>query len=217
MATFATTRPHRAIRRRRSRSQAASSPLRTFINFVFYLGLGAAIGLGSAWYLLDNGISLDSIRLGPWLLRADAGQPIADPYTSAYVARSGHIPIRLDGAMYFLAERAGGGEPLRGECSYTVAGPALDGAWWAISLHRPDGSLIENPAKRYSFSESSIDLQDNGTFRIAIAPRARPGNWLPTGGHGPFVLVLRIHGPDPTYVKAPRSVPVPALELEGCP
>ena len=33
----------------------------------------------------------------------------------------------------------------------------------------------------------------DGSFEIMIAPRARPGNWLPTGGIDRYVLVLRLY------------------------
>ena len=205
-----------AVRRSRSRRPpVADSPLRTFARFVFYLGLGTFIGLGSAWYVLDNGISLDRVVIGQWVLRTDAGQPVADPYTSAYIARSGHIPLRLEGAMYLLATEASDGSPLSGRCTYVVAGPALSGAWWSISLYDPEGSLVANQAERYSFSSTTLHFDDAGGYRITVAPDARAGNWLPSGD-GPFVLMLRVHGPDPDYVKAPATVPAPAIETESC-
>lgn len=212
MSTMVVARRSRSRRRR-----AADTPLRSFTRFVFYLALGAAIGLGSAWYVLHNGISLDRIFIGPWLLRTDAGQPVADPYTSAYVARSGHIPLRLEGAMYFVAETASDGTPLRGECSYTVAGAAPSGAWWSISLHDRDGNLVENAAQRYSFTNTTLLFDDNSNYRVAVGPRASAGNWLPTGGVDEFVLMFRIHGPDPDYVKAPETVPMPTIETGACP
>ena len=33
----------------------------------------------------------------------------------------------------------------------------------------------------------------NGSFEISVGPRARPGNWLPTGGIERYVLVLRLY------------------------
>jgi hypothetical protein len=191
--------------------------MRSFVRFVFYLGLGAFIGLGSAWYVLENGISLDRVRMGPWVLRTDAGQPVADPYTSAYIARSGHIPLRLEGAMYFTATTASDGRELSGACSYVVSGPAPSGAWWSLSLHDPDGGLVENPARRYSFTSTTVFPENDGSFVISVAPRARAGNWLPAGSDGPFVLMLRIHGPDPRLVRDPASFVAPVIETEECP
>ncbi len=204
---------------RRSRSRrgpVAESPLRSFARFVVYLGLGAFIGLGSTWYVLENGISLDRITLGPWVMRADAGQPIADPYTSAYIARTGHIPMRFDGAMYFTASTDGDGAALQGDCSYAVYGTAPSGAWWTLSLQDGSGNLVENPAKRYSFSSTNVLYEQEDQFRISVSPTARAGNWLPTGGPDPFVLMLRIHGPDPDYVRDPASVVMPEIETEQC-
>jgi len=205
---------------RRSRSRrgpVSESPLRSFARFVAYLGFGTFLGLGSAWYVLEHGISLDRMRLGPWVLRADAGQPVADPYTSAYIARSGHIPMRLDGAIYLTAATASDGSALRGECSYVVSGPAPTGAWWSVSLHDPGGGLVENAARRYSFSSTTVLYDERDIFTISVAPQARAGNWLPTGETGPFVLMLRIHGPDPKYVREPSAIEIPEIVTERCP
>ena len=203
-------------RSRTRRGPAAESPLRSFARFVVYLGLGAVSGLGSTWYVLENGISLDRVRSGPWVLRADAGQPVADPYTSAYIARTGHIPMRLDGAMYFTATTDGDGAELQGNCSYTVYGTAPSGAWWALSLHDREGNLVDNPAKRYSFSSTNVLFEEEGRFRVSVSPTARAGNWLPTGGADVFLLMLRIHGPDPAYVRDPGSAIMPMIDLEKC-
>ena len=210
MSTLTLRRTHRARRR------STASPVSSFARFVFYLILGAVIGLGSAWYLLEQGISLDAIHKGPWILRTDAGQPVADPYTSAFIARSGHIPMRMEGALYLRADTAGDGAPLSGTCDYTVEGTALSGAWWSVALHLPDGELYENPARRHSFTHLNLVFDDSGTYRISVTPQARPGNWLPSPPDQNFVLMLRVHGPDPDYVKTPDSVPAPVIRTETC-
>lgn len=178
--------------------------------------IGVAFGLGSTWYVLDNGISLDAVQVGAWKVRTEAGQPIADPYTSAYVARIGHIPLKIEEAVYFFANKDDEGEPLDGNCTYTLSGPNLRAAWWSISAHSADGSVLDNPAKRYSFTNASLLFDEDQTFQLSVSTQAASGNWLPLIGPGPVLLVLRMHGPAPDYVRAPATVPVPGIEREGC-
>ena len=52
------------------------------------------------------------------------------------------------------------------------------------------GELIANPAQRYAFTSQSIALHPDGSFLVALARDARPGNWLPTGGAGHLALVF---------------------------
>lgn len=191
--------------------------MRSFIKFIIYMTIGISLGLGSTWYVLDKGISLDTVRVGAWTVRTEAGQPIADPYTSAYVARIGHIPLKIEEAIYFFASSDDEEAPLDLACTYSLTGPGLRSAWWSISAHLPDGSVIDNPADRYSFTQATLLFDEDQTFRLMVSPEAQAGNWLPTTGSGPFVLVLRLHGPAADYVRAPETTPVPGIEKESCP
>ena len=58
----------------------------------------------------------------------------------------------------------------------------------------------------------------DGRFDITIAPRASPGNWLPTGGVERYVLVLRLYDTSVgVSTKEGREVPMPTLTLRSCP
>ena len=53
---------------------------------------------------------------------------------------------------------------------------------------------------------------------IAIAPRARTGNWLPTGGIDSYVLVLRLYdSPVGVATRAAREAPMPTVTVRACP
>jgi hypothetical protein len=51
-----------------------------------------------------------------------------------------------------------------------------------------------------------------------VAPRANPGNWLPTGGIERYQLVLRLYDTAVgVSTKAGREVPMPAVSTRSCP
>jgi hypothetical protein len=58
----------------------------------------------------------------------------------------------------------------------------------------------------------------DGSFEIVVAPRAHPGNWLPTGGVERYSLVLRLYDTAVgVATKAGREVPMPTVTTRSCP
>ena len=51
-----------------------------------------------------------------------------------------------------------------------------------------------------------------------IGPRARPGNWLPTGGVERYVLALRLYDtPVGLATRSGPDTPMPSISQKGCP
>lgn len=186
----------------RSLSRSATSSLGDFaryrdsrflINLVIVLFVALALGIGSAWYLVDRGFGLTTQRVGPWAAWTSAGRPDADPYTKAHLARSGRLPITAASAVYYLASTDDDGRALRPDCEYAVEGRPLNASWWSIAVYDEDGRLLPNPAGRHAFSNHDMARSPDGGFRLTLAPNARPGNWLPTGGNRELRLALRAY------------------------
>jgi hypothetical protein len=71
---------------------------------------------------------------------------------------------------------------------------------------------------RYGFTSQEILRKTDGSFDIAISPRARPGNWLPTGGVERYLLVLRLYDtPVGVATRAGRETSMPLLTRRKCP
>lgn len=179
------------------------------------------LGFGSALLVLRHGIPYATERQGPWVSWPQEGHTGADPYTKAHLAESGRLPVSSTTARYFIARQDGGGRGLTGGCDYRLQGGALDADWWSLALYDEEGSLIENPSDRHSINSQGMIRRSDGTYEVAVAPLARPGNWLPSGGkrEQPLVLLLRIYYPRQTGPEGLGKVDLtrlPTIERLSC-
>ena len=72
--------------------------------------------------------------------------------------------------------------------------------------------------QRHGFTSQEIIRRADGSFEITVGPRARPGNWLPTGGVERYVLVLRLYDtPIGVATRTGRDAPMPAIAQKACP
>ncbi len=169
--------------------------MRALLTFIGGFVCALALGLWSAWYMMAHGVPFATGKIGPWLVWYEAGNPQADPYTKAYLARSGRLPIISTGALYYHASSDEAGEPLDAACEYYIDGGPLNAEWWSLAAYDGTGRLIPNKAGRHSFNRSDIARQPDGSYRVVLGPTAQPGNWLPSGRSGPVRLLLRIYIP----------------------
>ena len=119
-----------------------------------------------------------------------------DPYSRASVARSGRLPMGLGDGVSFVAATDDDGHPLDGRCDVLINGTTPQARFWTLTLYDPDGQFVANSLNRHGFTSQELIRKSDGTFAIAVAPRARPGNWLPTGGAERYMLALRLYDPD---------------------
>ncbi len=167
--------------------------MRLLLNLLFIFIAALALGLGSAWYMIEEGSALTTSHVGPWSVWRSAGKPDADPYTKAHMARAGRLPITATSALYFFANSDEKGNTLSANCEYVVEGRPLNAAWWSLAIYDGTGRLIPNKAGRHAFNRTDVARRADGSFRIVLAQSARPGNWLPTAKQGSLKLVLRAY------------------------
>lgn len=195
--------------------------MRTLLSLVAVFVIALLLGIGSASYMTEHGIPPTTSRIGPWASWMNEGNPSADPYTKAHLARSGRLPLTSTTARYFLARTDSEGDELTSACEYSIEGAALNARWWSIAVYDEHGSVIENPSRRYSFNSDEAIRRSDGTYRINLATNARPENWLPSGS-GPehkLVLMLRIYGPRETDASGIGKIPddrLPKIERKAC-
>lgn len=163
--------------------------------FFGFAALSLSLGLGSAYLMVADGFALIAPQTGPWKSWVNAGSLGADPYTRAYVARSGDLPITTASGLILQATTDSEGGDLSSSCEYEIVIRPFTAIWWSVALYDTGGGLIRNKAGRHAFNAQNLTVLPDGTQRITLAPRARPGHWLPSGEDQDLMLVLRVLRP----------------------
>ena len=192
--------------------------MRLLIGFLFAFAVAAVFGLGLTQFALTRGTAFGAITIGAWTAWPKTGTADIDPYARAAIARSGELPIGSGDGVAFFASSDDAGRALDGRCVVTLSGITPAARFWTVTLYDLDGppgpqrgrTATASPARR---SRASAD----GSFEIVIAPRARPGNWLPTGGIDRYVVVLRLYDtPVGVATRTAKDAPMPAVTRRAC-
>jgi hypothetical protein len=191
--------------------------MRLLFGSCFTLILAAAIGLGATWMTTTRGVAFGSLSVGAWTAWPKNGSVDIDPYARATIARTGELPIGTGDGVAFYARTDDAGNNFDGRCTFTVNGLTPAARYWTLTLYNLDGGLVPNAIDRHGFTSEEIVRQINGQFVINVAPRARPGNWLPTGGIERYVLVWRLYDtPIGVASRTTKEGPMPAVTRTGC-
>jgi hypothetical protein len=178
--------------------------------------VAAVVGLGSTWLALTRGVAFGAITLGAWTAQPKSGTADIDPYARAAIARTGQLPVGLGDGVAFIAKTDDAGYPLDGRCEVLISGTTPQARYFTLALYGPDGRLVANSLDRHGFTSQEMIRKADGSFDVVVAPRARSGNWLPTGGVERYVLVLRFYDtPVGIATRAEREAPMPAIKGPG--
>lgn len=192
--------------------------MRLLLGTLFALVVAAAVGLGATYFALSRGAAFGALTIGSWTAWPKTGTTEADPYARASIARTGRLPIALGDGLTFLAKTDDKGRSLDGRCDVVLSGFTPAARFWTLTLYNRDGELVANSINRYDFTSQEIVRRADGSFEIVIAPRASPGNWLPTGGIEQYLLALRFYDTAVgVATKEGREIPMPAIKTRSCP
>lgn len=186
--------------------------------FFLTLAIGAAVGLGLTWVTTVNGYGPAGIRAGAWQSWPKAGTEEADPYARAALARAGELPLELADGLAFIATTDDAGRPLDGRCDIRLSGTVPQARFWTLTVTDGRGRLIANAAQRGGFTSPEVVWNRDGTLDVLLGPRARPGNWLPTGARERIALTLRLYDTPVGLASSTSDAPeMPRLVTERCP
>jgi hypothetical protein len=180
--------------------------------------VAAVVGLGATWAALSNGVAFGAITIGAWSAWPRSGTADIDPYARAIIARSGALPVGLGDGVAFLATKDDAGRLLDGRCDVVVRGTTPQARFFTLTLYAPDGRLLATSLARSGFTSHELIRASDGAMEVTIAPRARAGNWLATGGVERYIMALRLYdAPVGIATRAGREAPMPTITTTGCP
>jgi len=191
--------------------------VRLLFGTLFGLIVAAIVGLGATYLTLNRGAAFGGLTIGSWTAFPKTGTTDADPYARATIARTGQLPMALADGVMFTADSDDNGRLLDGRCDVVLSGITPAARFWTITLYTPGGDLVANSVNRYGFTSQEIVRSADGSFEIVVAPRARPGNWLPTGGVERYTLILRLYDTAVgVSTRAGKEVPMPSIAGGSC-
>jgi hypothetical protein len=191
--------------------------MRLLLGSLFTFLIAAAVGLGATWLTLTRGVAFGSLTIGAWTAWPKSGSVDIDPYARANIARTGELPTGMGDGVAFYARSDDTKNTFDGRCTFVVSGMTPAARYWTITLYDPEGRLVANAIDRHSFTSDEIVRGGNGNFAITVAPLARPGNWLPTGGIERYVLVWRFYdSPIGVATRTAKEAPMPAIVRKAC-
>jgi hypothetical protein len=192
--------------------------VRLLLGILFALSVAAMVGLGATWLVVTRGMALGGVTIGAWNARPKSGTPDIDPYARAIMARTGELPLASGDGVSFLARQDDNGRTLDGRCDVTVSGTTPPARYWTLTLYDLDGHVVPNAVGRFGFTSHELVRRPDGSFEIVIAPRARPGNWLPSGEAARYLLAIRLYDtPVGVAGRSGRETPMPAIAVGACP
>ncbi|HVV63362.1 MAG TPA: DUF1214 domain-containing protein [Pseudolabrys sp.] len=192
--------------------------MRLLFGSLFAFIIAALVGLGATYFALTRGAAFGALKIGSWTAWPKTGTADADPYARASIARTGQLPISLGDGVSFSAQTDDAGRVLDGRCDVVLDGVTPAARFWTLTLYNNGGDLVANSVSRYGFTSQEIVRRADGSFSIIVAPRANPGNWLPTGGIDRYMLVLRLYDTAVgVSTRAGREVPMPSVKTRSCP
>jgi len=186
--------------------------VRLLIGLLLSFVVAAGIGLGSTWFALTQNVSFGALELGAWKGYPRNGTIGIDPYARAAIARNGELPVGSGDGVAFAAALDDDGHALDGRCDVVVHGTTPPARYFTMTLYTPSGQLVANSLNRHGFTSQELLRDASGEFDVTVSPRARTGNWMPTGGIDNYVLMLRFYDTSlGITTRAGREAPMPSI------
>lgn len=184
--------------------------------FILISLTASLLGIGSAWFVLQGDLRFDKVAIGQWEVWPTAGEPHANPYTKAYLARTGSTWMGTIEGLAFFAKADRNGAPLLSNCTYQMDGKVPRGRLWTLSSMARKSSQT-TPRYNINFITShDVIWKEDESLQINISKTAQPNNWLPLTTSGTFILALRIYDTPLTSGALDAAIETPIISKSGC-
>ncbi|MGL4487958.1 MAG: DUF1214 domain-containing protein [Rhizobiaceae bacterium] len=182
------------------------------------LAVAFAVGIYGTWYSIRGADRFGAVRIGGWIAYPDSGTTTADPYAKARLARDAPLFLGAAEGITFYAETDDTGQSLSGSCNYMIVGTSPTARLWtmyAVGQNQTPLKLGDNswPTALHS---NEILYQSSGGFRIAVAPTARPDNWLAVQSGQNFSLAFSLYDSTVATTKGLVETSFPTVTKVKC-
>jgi len=190
--------------------------LRFLVNLLTMIGVALVVGFGLSWYALTDGRFFGAIRIGPWAAWHDVGSPTPDPYTRAFVARSGALQLGASEGLQFVASTDSDGRRLDRDCRYRIDGTTPVSTFWTLVPIASDNSIITRPGGPAAFNSTRVARATDGSLQLYVSKTLSPRNWLEITGEGPFALQLSLYDASSFAGGGTAEAEMPTIIREDC-
>ncbi len=186
-------------------------------HLVLMLAIALVLGFGLSWYALTDGKLFGTVEIGPWTAWRDVGRPAPDPYTRAFIVRSGGLELGAGEGLQFVANTDDSGRPLSRDCTYLVSGRTPTAKFWTLVAVAPDtGALLARPDGPPAMVSTRLARRADGGIQIHVGKQLRPLNWYELTGTGPYSLMLTLYDSSSPTGATPGSFELPTIQRERC-
>jgi hypothetical protein len=191
--------------------------LRFLGHLLLMIGVALCVGFGLSWYALSDGRVFGQLHIGPWTAWAEVGSPTPDPYTRAFVSRSGTLQLGSSEGIQFTAATDSDGRRLERSCRYRIDGSTPVASFWTLTPVDADGTIIARQGGPAAFNSTRLARNTDGSLELYVSRSISPRNWLEITGDGPFSLVLTLYDSGSFDGTGTADAELPAIIREGCP
>ena len=191
--------------------------MRFILNLGLMIGVALCFGFGLSWYALTDGKFFGTIDIGPWTAWRDVGNPAPDPYTRAFIARSGGLQLGTSEGLQFIATTDSDSRKLDRTCSYRIDGTTPVSRFWTLTAVEPQsGALITRADGPADVESDRLARAEDGSIELHVGKRLSPRNWLEITGDGPFSLVLTLYDTASLTGTGTEGASLPTIIREDC-
>ena len=181
------------------------------------IAVALGTGFGLSWYALNDGRLFGAVEIGPWQAWRDVGVPSPDPYTRAYIARSGALELGASEGLQFVATFDSDNRRLDRNCRYRIDGSTPPARFWTLVPVAPDsGAPITRPDGPTDFHSARLSRASDGAVALYVSKTLAPQNWLEIAGDGPFNLVLTLYDTSSLSGTGANVTTLPSIIREAC-
>jgi len=190
--------------------------LRFVFNLLAMMAVALTVGFGLSYYALTDGRLFAAYEVGPWAAWPDVGSPSPNPYTRAYLARTGSLQLGGTEGLQFIARVDSSGIPLERTCRYRIEGGTPVASFWTLVPTDPDGMDIARPDGPPAFHSTRIAREEDGSMILFVSRSIAPQNWLEISGEGFFELVLTLYDSSVFAGVGSGVEALPSITREAC-